>query len=126
MLKAKLGERAVLVASAGTHAYNGAYASAHTCDVLQEVGIDCSSHRSARLNQEVIDAFDLIFCMTKGHMNDIEKRFVLKKDTLKWIGDLTDCGDVSDPFAGSLQDYKNTYMCLESAIEKIRILIEEK
>ena len=118
MLKARVGDAAE-VASAGVFASGGHAATEHCVEVLKGKGVDGSGHKSQLLVQAMLDGFDLIYCMTKGHINAIQAKLKPDGKKLKWIGELTECGDVADPWGGSLESYEHTYADLLPAIEKL-------
>ena len=72
MAAAILGSRladagvAATVASAGTLGWGGRPATAHAVAVMEEMGLDLSSHRSRRIDAADLDV-DLVLAMTRDH-----------------------------------------------------------
>jgi protein-tyrosine-phosphatase len=95
------------VSSAGTFAGNGMAASRAAVDVLAELGIDGSKHRSSFLDRELVDASTVIVVMTSGHKQhislmfpDVEEKVFLLKSFSK------EKGDVRDPIGASTDVYR--------------------
>src|ERR1035441_9434268 len=63
------------VGSAGIAALNGSDASDQALMVMRERKVDGSRHRARRINQEIIDWSDYIFCMTEDQVASLEKSF---------------------------------------------------
>lgn len=108
LLKDKLGtDSDWTVSSAGTFAGNGMQASRAAIEVLDELGIDGSGHRSRLLDGELVDESTVIVVMTSGHKQHIllmfpdiaEKVFLLKS-----FG--RENGDVRDPIGASVGVYR--------------------
>jgi protein-tyrosine phosphatase len=57
----------VEVSSAGTVARNGQRAASTAIDVMEDLGIDLSSHRAHRLTRELVAEADLIVAMAEEH-----------------------------------------------------------
>ncbi|PBF64713.1 protein tyrosine phosphatase, partial [Clostridioides difficile] len=55
------------ISSAGISTANGMGAYANSIEVLKEIGIDLSNHRSKVLTKKLIDESDIILTMTKSH-----------------------------------------------------------
>src|SRR6202044_1349980 len=58
----------VRVASAGVHASPGQPPSTYSVEALAEIGIDISRQRSQSLTDDLVARADLIFAMTRGHL----------------------------------------------------------
>ena len=67
LIAEKNRDKEITVSSAGLGTYNGSPASQHSIDVCREIGIDLTSHRTQRLNQEIADKTDLFAVMTESH-----------------------------------------------------------
>src|ERR1700751_3555286 len=59
------------VLSAGVSTYPGQPPSAHAVEVLFELGVDISQHRSRPLSEKVIDEADWIVAMTRSHLDSM-------------------------------------------------------
>lgn len=95
--------------SAGLYADSGSPASTHAIAVLNEQGIDLKKHRSSPLTHELIQQADLIVTMTEGHRSallQIQPDIANKVCLLKSFESSMVSPDITDPFGGSLTDYK--------------------
>lgn len=111
----------ISVKSAGIYAVDGQNASQQTMIVLEENDIE-HSHTSKLLTQEDIHWATMILTMTEGHKSSIVESFPVAIDkicTLKEFVNGKDGNiDVSDPFGGSVEMYRTTFLELSDLIEK--------
>ncbi|MEH7379408.1 low molecular weight protein arginine phosphatase [Bacillus sp. JJ1533] len=118
ILRKKAGNN-VEVKSAGIFAGEGSPASVNTTQVLEENGIQCQ-HSSSLLNQDHIEWATCILTMTSQHKQAILYNFPEARDKLFTLQEFVDGnGDVSDPYGGSVDIYRETYAELEPLIEKV-------
>lgn len=112
LLKRALADRGlnVTVTSAGTGAWDGAPASEGAYLVGLECGLDLSGHRARLLSRELVEQADLILTMARHHRARV--------DELGGEGRVSVLGEyarregpdveVSDPFGGDLEVYRET------------------
>ena len=121
MLRRALDERDlrdVEVTSAGTGAWDGAPASEGAYLVGLESGLDLSGHRARLLTREVVEASDLILTMARHHRARVDELggegrvFVFGE----YGGKQSDEAEVSDPFGGDLDVYRETLEQLDRFI----------
>lgn len=121
MLRRALDERDlrdVEVTSAGTGAWDGAPASEGAYLVGLESGLDLSGHRARLLTREVVEASDLILTMARHHRARVDELggegrvFVFGE----YGGQQGDEAEVSDPFGGDLDVYRETLEQLDRFI----------
>lgn len=109
----------VAVASAGTGAWDGAPVSEGAYLVGLERGLDLSAHRARLLTRELVDESDLILTMARHHRARVHELggeghvFVLGE----YAGREGDEAEVSDPFGGDLEVYRDTCAELEALID---------
>src|SRR5213595_1634292 len=113
------------VASAGTGAWDGAPVSEGAYLVGLERGLDLSAHRARLLTRELIEEADLVLTMARHHRARVDELggegrvFVLGE----YAGREGDEAEVSDPFGGDLDVYRDTCTELEgllqTAVERI-------
>jgi protein-tyrosine phosphatase len=70
-LEARLGERAPLVASAGTAGWEGSGAMPESVAAAGELGVDISGHAARRLRPEHVRAADLVLGMAAEHRDEV-------------------------------------------------------
>ncbi|HZG71112.1 MAG TPA: low molecular weight protein arginine phosphatase [Chondromyces sp.] len=105
------------VRSAGVFAADGSRASKQAEAVLAEKQIDFN-HRSASLTKELVDWADYIFTMTNSHKQLVEQQFPETKEKVFTIKEFAigERSDVSDPFGGSVDVYRETFDELDGLI----------
>lgn len=116
------------VKSAGVFAAEGQKASFQTQEILKENKIT-HEHKSSTLKHEDIQWADYIFTMTEGHKQTIaamhpqaaDKTFTLKE----FINEDEFDREVSDPFGGNLEIYRETYKELDGLIDRLTKKLEE-
>ncbi|MEK5521296.1 low molecular weight phosphatase family protein [Heyndrickxia sporothermodurans] len=117
----------ISVKSAGIFAVDGHNASQQAMVVLEENNIE-HSHTSKMLTEEDIQWATLILTMTESHKSSIIESYPFAKEktfTLKeFVNGKGDNIDVGDPFGGSVEMYRTTFLelsdLIEKAIEKIK------
>jgi protein arginine phosphatase len=111
----------VKVKSAGVYAANGGEASVNAKIVLEEHNIS-HNHRSSTLTRDDLDWATLILTMTQSHKALILGQFPQvgeKTFTLKEFAEEEYNLDVSDPFGGNEQIYREAFNEIHESIEKI-------
>ena len=111
----------VLIESAGVFAEIGQTASEEAIKALDEMGIDLTFHRSKPVSEDLVEKSDLILTMTKAHAMILSSMAQDKVfSIMEYIGEQ---GDISDPYGGDLEDYRETakeiYDALVDVAEKI-------
>ena len=119
LLKRDLAARGleeIEVGSAGTGAWDGAPASEGAYLVGLERGLDLSGHRARLLTRELVEGADLVFTMARHHRARVEELggegrvFVFGE----YAGRDGEDAEVSDPFGGDLDVYRDTCVELEA------------
>ena len=116
----KLESKGISVLSAGSFAMPGSRATPAAVEALRPMGVDLSRHRSRPLSVELIHQADVVFTMSRGHVQAVtalvpsatEKTFTLDPE-----------GDIDDPIGGELSLYQTLAVQLRNLIEK---RLEEK
>ena len=114
--------------SAGLFAQSGQSASKNAVLAMQERGIDISNHKSQPITDELVLGSDLILTMTEGHKALIAGLAPEKTFTICEYAGYE--GDISDPYGGDLNDYRECaeeiYDCLTDIAERIWDQMHEK
>jgi protein-tyrosine-phosphatase len=122
LLERALAERGTAgldVSSAGTGAWDGAPVSEGAYLVGLERGLDLSGHRARLLTRELVEQADLVLTMARHHRARVDELggeghvFVLGE----YAGRDGDEAEVSDPFGGALEVYRDTYTELEALLQ---------
>ncbi len=118
ILKSKLPENFV-VDSAGTISnHRGENPDQRSIKTAENHGIDISNQQSRPITKSDLDTFDLIFCMDKNNLKDVQN--LSKNDRqLSKIALLVEEKNVPDPYWGNLQNFEEVYQMIDEACEKI-------
>lgn len=112
--------------SAGVFASPGSPASANAVEAVRELDIDLTAHRSQPLTPELVEKADLIITMTDSHRDHILSYFPEVGDRVCLINSFGTSkvpADVSDPFGGSLNTYKQTRDEIDRALSDLILFI---
>lgn len=111
----------IQVKSAGIFALEGGKISENSKTVLEQENINFI-HTTRQVKTEDVEWADLILTMTTAHRDMILQRFENaqgKTYTLKEYVAPYSSLDVSDPYGGDINTYKNTYEELNRLIEEL-------
>lgn len=106
--------------SAGIMTYNGLPASENAVKAMDELGIDISVHKSADIRSLNPYDFDLFVPMTLSHAHALLRLGVEKNEIYVFES------DVSDPYGGSLEVYRETRNEIDEKLEKLADFVENK
>lgn len=104
--------KAVTVRSAGIYA-DGSPVSENSAAVMEEAGIDISSHTSAPLTADMIKAANRIICMSPAHIEALVCAGV-EREKLELL-----ISGIPDPFGGDINDYRACRDLIFSAIDSL-------
>ncbi|HIT86073.1 MAG TPA: low molecular weight protein arginine phosphatase [Candidatus Ornithomonoglobus intestinigallinarum] len=111
----------VLIESAGIFAEVGGRASENAVKALDEMGIDLTFHQTKPITEELIEKSDIILTMTEGQKELLKPVAGNDVYTLKEYGG--GHGDISDPYGGDIDEYRETakeiYDALVDVAERI-------
>jgi protein-tyrosine-phosphatase len=122
LLERALAERSITgisVSSAGTGAWDGAPVSEGAYLVALERGLDLSSHRARLLTRELVEGADLILTMARHHRARVDELGGEGRVSVlgEYAGREGDGAEVSDPFGGDLDVYRDTCSELEALLQ---------
>ncbi|HBH3010035.1 TPA: low molecular weight protein arginine phosphatase [Clostridioides difficile] len=109
------------ISSAGISTANGMSASENSIEALKEIGIDLSNHKSKVITKKLIDESDIILTMTKSHKEILVQAVPKCKEkvyTFKGFANKNE-EDISDPFGGNLDIYRNTMREIMYSVNEI-------
>ena len=106
----------VYVSSSGLFCREGDPISSGAKNALNSMGIDFESTSKA-LTKDDINNCDYIICMTPSHKKALDG--VVPSDKLFTMNELSEMGDISDPFGQSDEVYLKTASQIKSAINVI-------
>ena len=95
LLKQAFPERSIY--SSGLQGLTGEPADPFADDVMQDIGIDLSSHVAQKITPELIKRSDLILAMTKSQLRRLEQEYPYARGKAFLIGDWIN-KEVPDPY----------------------------
>jgi protein-tyrosine-phosphatase len=95
--------------------------SGYSAAVLEKAGIDAENHGSRPYTGRLKKTVDFFICMTRGHKQILAGS---EHPHVYAFSDITDSGDVSDPFMGDLSDYQKMFDHILYAVPDILNFIE--
>lgn len=104
------------IASAGTAALSGHPPPSEAVELMAERGFDISGHRGQQFTEEIARGYDLILVMERGQQQYIESNWPMFKGRVHRLGDRRN-GDVSDPYKGPKQAYRESLAQIEAGVE---------
>ncbi len=119
-IKQRNQENNICCDSAGIAADEGCPPSENAVAVMAEYGCDISKRKAKQLTLSMIGEADEIYTMTESHKGIIE---AMSQDTKGKIFVLNPA--VSDPFGGSLEEYRKCARIIENAIKEINVINEK-
>ena len=130
LIRHRLGPAAAYrVGSAGLAALDGGQASAPAREVMRELGLDLSAHRSRMLRPGLVRDAAAIFAMTAAHRRNIlslypdaEKKVFLMKS----LDPARPAGDIEDPAGSSTEMYRRTRDEIDEALLDIILFLKRR
>jgi glycine hydroxymethyltransferase len=116
------------VRSAGVSTYPGQPPSAHAVDVLAELGVDISQHRSRPLGEKVIDEADWIVAMTRSHLDSIIYLFPSAAEKVYLLREFEPGAtslDVADPIGMGLEAYRTAREIIQQGLPGLLQFIDK-
>ena len=101
-------------ASCGLSAAGGQPAARNAVLVLNEYGIDLSGHRSRQVNEQMLQSVDMIFCVTRRHMDLLAATYPDMKYKMAVLSE-----EIPDPYGGDIEIYSKTAEIMQKAIESL-------
>ena len=116
------------VLSAGVSTYPGQPPSAHAVEVLEELGVDISQHRSKPLSEKVIDEADWIVAMTRSHLDSIIYLFPRAAEKVYLLREFEPGAtslDVGDPIGMGLEAYRAAREIIRNGLPGLMQFIDQ-
>lgn len=110
------------VVSAGVAAWDGDGPSANSVRALKKVGLDISSHRSRRLDEDLLERSVLVLAMTDSHKRLIRQSFPDSETPVLLMRELlgsTQEAEIPDPYGLDLATYEATRDAIVESIPSI-------
>ncbi len=107
--------------SAGIFAADGIPAAQAAVDTMLQYGIDLSTHRSRRIDQDMINNADLVLVMTREHCLYMMEMFAESKGKIFLLSDFAgyDGQEIFDPYGMGIESYKKSARQIKGMLEKL-------
>jgi len=115
-LKSRLPEKVIM--SAGLTAMAGYPADPFSVRLMQEHGIDISSHRSQNLTDWMVEAADLILTMDTEQMNFIERAYPAFEGRIMRLGQFGGF-DIPDPYCQGIDAFRESQKLIVQGINEV-------
>lgn len=109
-----VNHKEIEISSAGIFARENDKPSSYAVEVMEEKGIDISSHRSRKLNRTLVEEASLIFVMTNEQAKLLKELFPEFEYKIFTLGS----EDIEDPYGGSIEKYREIRDKIEEEIKK--------
>jgi protein-tyrosine phosphatase len=116
----ELPDRGYAVSSAGIAALPDDPATRESAEVLRDLGVDLSGHRSRPASADLIARADDVIAMTRGHLTTLVGRYPVLGGALRLL--CGPAGDLDDPIGGGPDVYR---ACATTVREHVDRLITE-
>ena len=110
LVKDRLGNAADWqIDSAGTYTRNGMRTTAEVLTVLQNYGLDASTHRSREINRRQIRNHNVVLCMAGNHKEALRAEFPDLAGRIYLLSEMAgETADIDDPIGGPLVEFETT------------------
>ncbi|SMC28157.1 protein-tyrosine phosphatase [Clostridium acidisoli DSM 12555] len=105
--------------SAGLNIIPSSTTSKHSATlVMENLRVDISERKAVQITENMLKEMDLVLTMTKYMANVITSEFNDLKNKVYSLNEYVSInGDISDPYGGDLDRYKDTYKNMEISIK---------
>ena len=108
-------------ASAGIDVHQGEAISENAAQVMNEIGVDMSSHRARMVTQEMVEQADYIFTMTPTQKSILTSMFPAEAEKVAVLGN-----PIFDPYGQNIDFYRFSRDSLEDKVHRaINGIIED-
>jgi len=116
MLRERLADTNITVASAGVGAVVGADMHPHTRTVLLANNFSADKHCAVQLNLQHIQDYDLILAMDKTHKNWVEGKYPQARGKVMLMGHWQQQMDIPDPIKQPKEEFDKTFVLLDQTV----------
>jgi len=111
----EVGDRGVMIMSAGISAMMGARPTPEAVSVLSKLGLQLADHESQPLTSQLVQHADLIWTMTRSHRQAIVSQWPEASSRTSVLGDEM---DIADPIGGPVEYYEKCAEQIQAALSK--------
>ena len=123
LLRARLGDRAIAIGSAGMMPQPGRPTPIFGLEAAAGHGIDLSAHRSIWLTRQMAETASLLIVFDQTIRSAVLDRYPDLKAPMMLLGDLARLGEIADPVDGGLAEFERTYDRIAAAIAELSSLL---
>jgi protein-tyrosine phosphatase len=105
------------IASAGVGALVGYKADPMAKELMNDQGIEMSMHRARQLNTKLLNEYNLILVMEKGHINVVHNISPSSKGKVHLLGKWSDF-EISDPYMQSRREFELALELIERGVDE--------
>lgn len=116
LLRRQLAGRDIQVSSAGLGALVGRPIEGHAMELLQEHGIDATSHRARQLDAQMLRDADLVLGMERRHLAAAARLAPEASGKLFLLGKWLEFDGVPDPYRQPRQAFEDVYGLIERGV----------
>jgi len=107
------------IESAGTWASEGNPVVRNVQQVMQERGLDVSDHLSRSISRDLLEEFNLVLTMERGHKEALQAEFPDLADRIYLLSEMANLEhDVEDPIGGPVEDFRATAKEIEEILRR--------
>jgi L-threonylcarbamoyladenylate synthase len=113
----ELPSRGLAISSVGISALANDAATREAADILAELGIDLSAHRSRPASTDIIGRADDVIAMTRSHLVTLVSKYPVLSGSLRLL-----CGpdgDLDDPIGGGIDVYRACAGTIQRHVDRL-------
>jgi len=118
----------ITASSCGVYAVKDSKASMNTVlTLMNEIDLNIGGRRAVQLTPKHIAEAEYVFAMTSGIKKLLAENFPEFKDKIFTINEYAELpGEISDPYGGDIELYKNTFSQLRDCIRNILLKLKQE
>lgn len=115
VLKSKLIDKNITIASAGLTALVGKSADAMAQKIALTHGVVMDTHQGQQLSSQLIATNSVILVMEQRHLNDVHSRYPEARGKTFLLGKWINNAEIPDPYRQSQEAFEHVYALIDSA-----------
>lgn len=109
LLSERITEGEWRIESAGVWGMDGSPVALGSLEALSKMNIDLSGHYAQSVSEDLLDEFDLILTMERGHKEALQWQFPEIRGQVYMLSEMVGkIFDIRDPIGGSTADFEET------------------
>ncbi|MBB1363377.1 low molecular weight phosphotyrosine protein phosphatase [Shewanella sp. SR44-4] len=115
VLKSKLIDKNITIASAGLTALVAKSADAMAQKIALSHGVVMDTHQGQQLSSQLIATNSVILVMEQRHLNDVHSRYPEARGKTFLLGKWINNAEIPDPYRQSQEAFEHVYALIDSA-----------